>query len=367
MIEPAAAGQVSNDVPEPPAPDGSRALAPDPDGRQAADSALERAEPLDAPLLDAYSRAVIGVVERVAPAVVSLEVRHRRGRAPGGGGGSGSGFLVTPDGYLLTNSHVVAGAASIRVRTAAGEVSEGRLVGDDPATDLAVVHVDPWRLAATFAPIAYVDLSARTPPRPGQLAIAIGNPLGFESTVSTGVVSALGRSLRGRGGQLIDDVLQHTAPLNPGNSGGPLLDSRGRLLGVNTAIIARSQGLGFAVGVETAAWVLSQLLATGRVRRGWLGIGARRRALDRRLALAHQLGASAVEVQSIEPQGPAARAGLRDGDLLVGFAGSPVTSVDDLHRLLRDWPAARGAELDVVRRGQRLRLAITPAAAPGST
>lgn len=329
---------------------------------------LERAEPLDAPLFDAYSRAVISVVERVAPAVMSLEVRQRRGRSQASGSqgapaGSGSGFLVTPDGYLLTNSHVVAGASSIRVRTAAGEICEGRLVGDDPATDLAVVHVEPARLAATGVPVAYVDLSARTPPRPGQLAIAIGNPLGFESTVSTGVVSALGRSLRGRGGQLIDDVLQHTAPLNPGNSGGPLLDSRGRLLGVNTAIIARSQGLGFAVGVETAAWVLSQLLATGKVRRGWLGIGARLRVLDRRLALAHQLGASAVEIQSVEPKGPAARVGLRDGDLIVGFAGSSVGSVDDLHRLLRDWPPGQSAELVLLRRGQRLGLSISPTSA----
>lgn len=315
----------------------------------------------DAPLFDAYSRAVIGVVEQVAPAVVSLEVKQRRGR---GNAGAGSGFLVTPDGYLLTNSHVVSGAASIQVRTAAGEVSEGRLVGDDPATDLAVVHVEPYRLAGPGVSISYVDLSRRARPRPGQLAIAIGNPLGFESTVSTGVVSALGRSLRGRGGQLIDDVLQHTAPLNPGNSGGPLLDSNGRLLGVNTAIIARSQGLGFAVGVETAAWVLSQLLATGVVRRGWLGIGGRGRPLDRRLALAHQLGRSAVEVQSVEAQGPAARAGLRDGDLLVGFAGAPVTSIDDLHRLLRDWLPSKSAELVLLRRGQRMQLSITPATAP---
>jgi S1-C subfamily serine protease len=317
----------------------------------------------DAPLFDTYSRAVIGVVERVAPAVVSLEVKQRRSRGTAGAG-AGSGFLVTPDGYLLTNSHVVSGAASIQVRTAAGEVSEGRLVGDDPATDLAVVHVEPSRLGGAGMAISYVDLSSRARPRPGQLAIAIGNALGFESTVSTGVVSALGRSLRGRGGQLIDDVLQHTAPLNPGNSGGPLLDANGRLLGVNTAIIARSQGLAFAVGVDTAAWVLSQLLATGRVRRGWLGIGGRGRPLDRRLALAHQLGRSAVEVQSVEAQGPAARAGLREGDLLIAFAGTPVASIDDLHRLLRDWPPAKSAELVLLRRGQRMHLAITPATVP---
>jgi S1-C subfamily serine protease len=329
-----------------------------------------RVDPDDSPLaddglFDAYSRAVMGVVEQVAPAVVSLEVRQQRGRAAAQGG-AGSGFLVTPDGYLLTNSHVVSGSTSIRVRTASGEIGEGKLVGDDPATDLAVVHVEAWRMAAVGAPIPYIDLAARARPRPGQLAIAIGNPMGFESTVSTGVVSALGRSLRGRGGQLIDDVLQHTAPLNPGNSGGPLLDSRGRLLGVNTAIIARSQGLGFAVGVETAAWVLSQLLSTGRVRRGWLGIGGRRRPLDRRLALAHQLGASAVEILSVEAHGPAARAGLRDGDLLVAMDAQPITSVDDLHRLLRDWPPAKRAELTLLRRGQRLLVPVYPASAPGS-
>lgn len=321
---------------------------------------------IDAPLFDAYSRAVVSVVERLAPAVVSLELRARRGR---GAGGSGSGFVVTPDGYLLTNSHVVAageGADAILVRTADGCVSQGRLVGDDPATDLAVVHVDPSCLPRADGRIAYVALGQGARPRAGQLAIAIGNPLGFESTVSTGVISALGRSLRGRGGRLIDDVLQHTAPLNPGNSGGPLLDSAGRLLGVNTAIIARSQGLGFAVGADTAAWVLAQLLATGRVRRSWLGIGARRRPLDRRLALAHGLGASAVEVQSVEAGGPAARAGLRDGDLVVTFSSSSVTSIDDLHRVLRDWPPGQRAALGVVRRGQRLELEIEPSLAPAT-
>jgi S1-C subfamily serine protease len=347
----------------------------------------------DDELFDSYSRAVVAVVERVAPAVVSLEVLQRRGRGAATPAGAGSGFLVTPDGYLMTNSHVVAGAAAIRVRTAAGEILEGSLVGEDPPTDLAVVHIDasrlPSALAAPGTASAYLSIDAlgepRAPgtanpaaspgpaaaprssmgrPRPGQLAIAIGNPLGFESTVSTGVISALGRSLRSRGGQLIDNVVQHTAPLNPGSSGGPLLDSRGRLLGVNTAIIARSQGLGFAIGVETAGWVLSQLLATGKVQRGWLGIGGRHRPLDRRLALAHRLGASAVEVQSLEANGPAARAGLREGDLIVTLAGSAVTTIDDLHRILRDWPAGRGGEAEVIRGGRRLDVTIHPGAAP---
>lgn len=297
--------------------------------------------------LDAYSRAVIDVVERVAPAVVSIAVGGGRG------GGAGSGFAVTPDGYLMTNSHVVSGHRSVRVRTATGETIEALVSGDDPATDLALVRVDASALASHLA----VDGG---PPRVGQLAVAIGNPLGFESTVSTGVVSALGRSLRGRTGRLIDQVIQHTAPLNPGNSGGPLLDGRGRMIGVNTAIIARSQGIGFAIPAETAAWVLGQLLAHGRVRRAWLGVGARHRPLDRRLAYHHGLGRSAVEIQSVEPNSPAAHAGLRDGDLIVRFSDTPIGGVDELHRALRGWQAGQAAELEIVRRGSKLGVAITP-------
>ncbi len=191
--------------------------------------------------------------------------------------------------------------------------------------------------------------------------MAIGNPLGFESTVSTGVISALGRSLRGKGNRLIDGVIQHTAPLNPGNSGGPLLDGAGRVIGVNTAIIARSQGIGFAIAVETAAWVLGELLQHGKVRRGWLGVGAIRRPLDRRLAYRHGLGSAAVEIQSIENGSPAARAGLRDGDLLVRFATTRIEGVDDLHRALRSWPTATPAQLVIIRRGNRMTLEITPA------
>ena len=310
----------------------------------------------DEELLDAYSRAVVGVVEQAGPAVVSLEVKgHKRGQ-----GGAGSGFVVTPDGYVMTNSHVVASAAEIRVRTSTGETINGRGVGDDPATDLALVRVD-----ASLLPPTYLPVDGSLAPKVGQLAVAIGNPLGFESTVSTGVVSALGRSLRGRTsgaqqGRLIDGVVQHTAPLNPGNSGGPLLDARGRVLGVNTAIIARSQGLGFAIAVETAAWVLSQLLAHGRVRRAWLGIGAARRPLDRRLAYAHGLGGSAVEVQSVERGSPASRAALEDGDLIVSLDGIAITDIDVLHRALRDRPAGQTYKLGVIRRGARLDLDITP-------
>jgi len=317
----------------------------------------------DTALLDAYSRAVVDVVERAGPAVVSIEVggRLRGTKIKVPGGGAGSGFVVTPDGYVMTNSHVVSGQRDIRVRTPAGETVEGHLAGDDPATDLALVRVEASALVASPADtVAYLPIDATNVSRVGQLAVAIGNPLGFESTVSTGVISAHGRSLRGKAGRLIDGVIQHTAPLNPGNSGGPLLDGRGRVLGVNTAIIARSQGIGFAVAVETAAWVLGQLLQHGRVRRAWLGVGAIRRPLDRRLAYHHGLGAAAVEVQSIESGSPASRAGLRDGDLIVMFGDTPVHGVDELHRALRAWTAGRSATLGVIRRGVRLALTITP-------
>lgn len=303
----------------------------------------------DTEILDAYSRAVISVVERAGAAVVSLEIAGQRGPA-----GAGSGFVVTPDGYVMTNSHVVANARRIKLRTPAGEILEGQVVGEDPATDLALVRVDASQLGA------YLPIDSTLSPRVGQLAVAIGNPLGFESTVSTGVVSALGRSLSGKGGRLIDGVIQHTAPLNPGNSGGPLLDTHGRVIGVNTAIIARSQGIGFAIGVETAGWVLGQLLQHGRVKRAWLGIGAVRRPLDRRLAYHHGLGQAAVEVQSVERGSPAAIAGLVDGDLIVRFSDKAIEGVDQLHRVLRDWPPGVSAPLVVLRRGARTTVAVTP-------
>ena len=307
--------------------------------------------PADDDLLDAYSRAVIGVVERAGAAVVSLEVATRRGARSG----AGSGFVVTPDGYVMTNSHVVHGMQHVRVRAPSGETVEGQVMGDDPPTDLALVRIDASAIGT------HLPIDGALAPRVGQLAVAIGNPLGFESTVSTGVISALGRSLRGRGGRLIDGIIQHTAPLNPGNSGGPLLDASGRVLGVNTAIIAYSQGIGFAIAVETAAWVLGQLLQHGRVRRAWLGVGAMRRPLDRRLAYHHGLGAAAVEVQSIERGSPAERAGLRDGDLIVRFGERAIEGVDDLHRALRTTILPATVTLRVIRRGAPLAIDITPA------
>ena len=326
-----------------------------------ATAVLVHTMPVDEPVteaeaLDAYSRAVIGVVDKAGPAVVSIEIANKRGPS-----GAGSGCVVTPDGYIMTNSHVVHGAREIKVRTPAGEVAKGQVMGDDPATDLALVRIDTAAIMGEGgAAPTYLSIDAAISPRVGQLAVAIGNPLGFESTVSTGVVSALGRSLRGRGNRLIDGVIQHTAPLNPGNSGGPLLDATGRVLGVNTAIIARSQGLGFAIAVETAAWVLGQLLQHGRVRRAWLGVGAARRPLDRRLAYHHGLGASAVEVQSVESGSPAQRAGLADGDLIISFEGTKIENVDSLHRALRSFEAGKAAKLGVIRRGVRIDLVITP-------
>jgi S1-C subfamily serine protease len=302
----------------------------------------------DAELLDAYSRAVVRVVESVGPAVVSLAVGGRHG------GGAGSGVLVTPDGYLLTNSHVVHRARALRVTFTDGRSVSGRVVGDDPATDLALVHADAGSL-----PFAALDETGAV--RPGQLGIAIGNPLGFQSTVTAGVVSAVGRSLPGRDGRLIEDVVQHTAPLNPGSSGGPLVDSRGRVIGVNTAIIPFAQGIGFAIPAATAGWVLPRLLADGRVRRCWLGIAGQTRPLEpwlaRRLALADP---RAVEVVAVTPGSPAERAGLREGDLILALAGECTPAVGVLHRMLANWPSGRAGRASVLRGEERLELEVSP-------
>jgi S1-C subfamily serine protease len=263
---------------------------------------------------------------------------------------------------VLTNSHVVHRAPHLKTITCDGAELTARLVGDDPATDLAVVRID----GVTDGPLPYLALEPAASVRPGQLAVAIGNPLGFASTVSAGVVSGIGRSLRGRDGRLIDDVIQHTAPINPGSSGGPLVSSAAELLGINTAMMMGSQAIGFAIPVWTAAWVVSQLLTRGRVRRGWLGVAVQPRRLDRRLARAHAIPEdrrTAVEVNEVVKGSPSDGA-LREGDLIVSFASKPVATVDDLHRALTDWPDEEEATIELLRRGRRVKLRMRPIELP---
>ena len=302
--------------------------------------------------LDAYSAAVVGAVEQVGPAVVSVYVGGAA-EAERARGGAGSGVVVTPDGYLLTNEHVVQRVTEARVTFVDGRTVAAVVAGRDPATDLAL-------LRAQAGALPYARLAPDQRLRAGQLVIAVGNPFGFESTVSAGVVSALERSLRSRQGRLIEGVVQHTAALNPGNSGGPLLDSLGRVAGINTAIIAMAQGIGFAVPAATAQWVLTEILTQGRVRRAWLGVAARDRPLDLRLVRALGLGARrAVEVMSREAQGPAAQADLRPGDMIVAVNEQPVDGIDALHRQLSRVPPGSDLRLTVVRRTEQLTLSMT--------
>lgn len=310
--------------------------------------------PRDGALLDAYSRAVVDVVQSAGPAVVGVRPGDRGPDGEFTPRGHGSGVFITPDGYALTNDHVVGGAAELDVVLPDGRELRAQLVGRDPATDLAL-------LRAEGSALPFVRLEVAKPIRAGQLAIAIGNPLGFDSSVTAGVVSATGRSLRGGNGRLIENVIQHTAPLNPGNSGGPLLDSAGRVIGINTAIIAYAQGLGFAVPATTADWVVSELLTHGRVQRARLGLSGRARPVDRRLARIIGLAqASAVEVLSIADGGPAARAGLRVGDWILSLDGEPTPSVDALLRLLGPDHLGRPATLALLRGRERLTLVVHP-------
>jgi S1-C subfamily serine protease len=303
--------------------------------------------------LDAYSAAVVGAVESVGPAVVSVYVGGDADDAARARGGAGSGVVITPDGYILTNEHVVQNAQSVRVAFVDGRSVAASVVGRDPPTDLAV-------LRAHTASLPHAQLLGAAP-RVGQLVVAVGNPLGFESTVSAGVVSALGRSLRSRHGRLIEGIVQHTAALNPGNSGGPLVNARGGVVGINTAIIAQAQGIGFAVPATTAQWVLTELLTQGRVRRAYLGINGRDRPLDRRLVRALNLPLMrAVEVVSRDSEGPAAQSDLRPGDLVIAVNDVPVDGIDALYRLVSRWPAGKPLPLQVVRRTQILRIELTP-------
>lgn len=305
-----------------------------------------RTQPRDADLLDAYSQAVVQVVRQVGPAVLTVTGESEQG--------AGSGFLITPDGFALTNSHVVNGQQRLKVTTEEGDRLSADVIGDDPATDLALI-----RIAARDLP--HTELGDSETLVAGQLVIAVGNPFGFRSTVSTGVVSALGRAMRSREGRLIENIVQHTAPLNPGNSGGPLVDSRGRVIGVNTAIIAYAQGLGFAVPGNTARWVVSELLAHKRVRRLALGIRVLATNLPRWLTRdLDLLSDQAVEVADVLPGEPAERAGLRAGDIIVSAAGRVIAGMDDLHRVLASIPHGQGVVLEVVREQRLVEVTVEP-------
>ena len=321
------------------------------------------ASPRDAELLDAYSQTVTRVAKRVGPATAKVDVRRAPGGpialgsegTPGRGeGGSGSGFLFTPDGFIVTNSHVIANARRIEVTLPGRDPQTARVVGDDPHTDLAVLGISGHDL-----PFAHFGSSRSL--EVGSIAVAIGNPFGFAWTVTAGVVSALGRSLRTESGRLVDDVVQTDAALNPGNSGGPLVGSDGRVIGVNTAIFLRSQGICFAIAVDTAQTVALQLLRSGRVRRGYLGIGAQTAPISTRLGRNHGLTqTTGAFVTMVESDGPAAAAGIRDGDIIVELGGRPITGVDDLHRALTEEADGRVVEARALRGVSLQRFSLRP-------
>jgi S1-C subfamily serine protease len=302
-------------------------------------------------LLDAYSRAVIGVVEQVSPAVVKIEQVRTSDRRRGNG--SGSGFVFTPDGLVLTNSHVVEGAAELRVTLPDGRACRADLVGDDPHTDLAVLRIDG-------APLPWISLGDSRSVKVGQVAIAVGNPYGFDCSVTSGIVSALGRSLRARSGRLIDDVIQTDAALNPGNSGGPLVTTRGEVVGVNTAMIAAAQGLCFAIASDTARFVASRLIRDGRIRRAYLGVAGQTVPLPRRLVHDYALRDTGVFVVSVEPDSPAGTSGLRDGDLIVSLDDHSVSGIDELHRVLTEDRIGEPLRLGILRGAARRSLTVVP-------
>ena len=318
----------------------------------------------DSALLDAYSQAVVHAAEKVSPSVAFIEVSKalpparrqvERGREARG---SGSGFVFTPDGFILTNSHVVQGAAKIAATLSDGRRFDASLVGHDAGTDIAVIRIS----ASALVPAPLGDSEKI---RVGQLAIAIGNPFGFQYSVTAGVVSALGRSLRSDSGRLIDNVIQTDAALNPGNSGGPLVNSNGEVIGINTAVILPAQGLCFAVAVNTAKFIAGHLIMHGRIRRAYLGVGGQTVAIPRLVVRAQQLKAeTGVLAISVEKESPAERAGLKDGDVIVGLGESPVRSVDDLHKLLTEARIGSRCELTLLRQNQKISLTVTAQEAP---
>jgi S1-C subfamily serine protease len=311
------------------------------------------AAPDDHEALDAYSRAVVDVADRVGPAVVSIGRRSSRGPA-----GAGSGVVFASDGYVLTNAHVVTGADQLDLSFTDGTNVRAQIVGVDPTTDLAVVR-------ATGSTPTHAELGVSSSLRVGQLVVAIGNPLGFSSTVSAGVISAVGRTMRARGGRAMEGIIQSDVALNPGNSGGPLVDSRGRVIGINTAIILGAQGISFSVPIDTAKWVVGELMTRGRVERGWLGIAGQNRPVVPELA--HALGldqASGVEVTGFDERGPARKSSLRVGDVVVGLGDRKVANVDDIHRALQKRPDKQATRLRVVRGRTLVDVEVIPAPAP---
>jgi S1-C subfamily serine protease len=307
-------------------------------------------------LLDAYSQAVVRAAERISPSVVFIEVSKAlpQARSARDAKGSGSGFIFTPDGFILTNSHVVHGAAKVNVALSDGRRFDATIVGDDPGTDLAVIRISAGRVPA--APLGDSEKI-----RVGQLAVAIGNPYGFQYSVTAGVVSALGRSLRSESGRLIDNVLQTDAALNPGNSGGPLLNSLGEVIGVNTAVILPAQGICFAVAINTAKFVAGQLIMHGRIRRALLGVGGQTVPIPRFIVRAQQLqGETGVLVTGVEKQSPAERAGLSEGDVIIGLDDMAVRSVDDLHKILTDSRIGASCSLALLRRAEKITIQVVP-------
>jgi S1-C subfamily serine protease len=322
-------------------------------------AAPQRAQPDDGDLLDNYSRTIAKVVRQVSPSVVNIEI-SRKVRTPRGeqeAHGGGSGFIFTPDGFALTNSHVVHDADKIEVTLADGSHYHARLIGDDPETDLAVIRIE----GSDFVPAVLGDSSALVV---GQVAIAIGNPYGFQTTVTAGVVSATERSMRASSGRLIDNVVQTDAALNPGNSGGPLVNSAGEVIGVNTAVILPAQGICFAIPINTARWVVGRLLRDGRIRRSYVGLGGQNVPLHRRIVRFYNLpNSGAVLILGVEPNSPAQRAGLQDGDLLISFNGQTIESIDDLQRQLTEDCVGKSCSITVIRRTEKLALTISPAEA----
>ena len=321
----------------------------------------------DQRLLDAYSQAVIGVVDKVSPAVVNIDVhRQLRGRRRNNQSvaqevrGNGSGFIFTKDGYILTNSHVVHNATGLEVTLSDGRHFPAELVGDDPETDIAVIRIHAPNLVAA-------QLGDSQSLKAGQVAIAIGNPYGFQTTVTTGVVSALGRSFRARSGRLIDNIIQTDAALNPGNSGGPLVTSHGEVIGINTAVIMSAQGICFAVPINTAKTILTPLIKDGFIQRGYIGIGGQNVPLPRRTVLFHELSVeSGVLIISIEDDSPAQTAGLVEGDVIVGINNQPIASIDDLHKLLTHEQVGMRSPLTIIRRNDKLIIDIVSASKPAT-